>query len=53
LESRNAEEARNVRRAWCFGEYRQGRRRDLGPPEEEGIAFQRGIRRRASGDFLY
>src|SRR6266436_8566579 len=44
LESRNAEEARSVRRAWCFGEYRQGRRRDIAPAEEEGP--RRAARRR-------
>src|SRR5439155_3713800 len=47
MESRNAEEARNVRRAWCFGEYRQGRRRDIAPAEEEG---PRRVARRRQGD---
>src|ERR1700688_2391652 len=47
LELRNAEEARNVRRAWCFGKYRQGRRRDIAPAEEEG---PRRVARRRQGE---
>src|SRR3989449_707854 len=41
------EEARNVRRAWCFGEYRQGRRRGIAPAEEEG---PRRVARRRQGE---
>src|SRR5271168_3840660 len=47
LESRNAEEARNVRRAWCFGKYWQGGRRDIAPAEEEG---SRRVARRSQGE---
>jgi hypothetical protein len=34
-------------RAWCFGKYRQGRRRDIAPAEEEG---PRRVARRRQGE---